>query len=83
MCLSKQVVDELRSMLHSAINAGAAVRQEVVSMLSCLLLAPRHGERVLDMCAAPGSKTTQLLGATQPRHYDTTAVCRASARLSV
>ena len=32
-------------------------------MLSCLLLAPQPGERALDMCAAPGSKTTQLLGA--------------------
>ena len=30
-------------------------------MLSSLLLAPKPGDRVLDMCAAPGSKTTQLL----------------------
>ncbi len=60
-CPKFKVVDELRSMLHGAMAVGAAVRQEVVSMLSCLLLAPKPGERALDMCAAPGSKTTQLL----------------------
>lgn len=60
-CPKFEVVEELRSMLHGAMGVGAAVRQEVVSMLSSLLLAPEPGERVLDMCAAPGSKTTQLL----------------------
>lgn len=30
------------------------------SMLAPLFLEPRAGERVLDLCAAPGSKTTQL-----------------------
>ncbi len=32
-----------------------------VSMLPALLLGASPGERVLDMCAAPGSKTAQLL----------------------
>ena len=34
--------------------------QEEVSALPALVCDPRPGERVLDPCAAPGSKTTQL-----------------------
>ena len=42
------------------INDGSLYRQSLSSMLPVLALAPRSGERVLDMCAAPGSKTTQM-----------------------
>ncbi|MBI5150808.1 MAG: RsmB/NOP family class I SAM-dependent RNA methyltransferase [Candidatus Omnitrophica bacterium] len=42
------------------INDGSLYRQSLSSMLPALVLAPRPGERVLDMCAAPGSKTTQM-----------------------
>lgn len=34
--------------------------QEEVSALPALLLDPQRGEQVLDACAAPGSKTTQI-----------------------
>jgi len=34
--------------------------QEVASMLPPLALDPKPGERILDMAAAPGSKTTQM-----------------------
>lgn len=34
--------------------------QEEVSLLPVTLLAPQPGERVLDLCAAPGGKTAQL-----------------------
>ncbi len=34
--------------------------QEVASQVSALALDPKPGDLVLDMCAAPGSKTTQL-----------------------
>lgn len=34
--------------------------QEVSSMMSALALDPRPGELVLDVCASPGSKTTQM-----------------------
>jgi 16S rRNA C967 or C1407 C5-methylase (RsmB/RsmF family) len=40
---------------------GAITRQEAVSMIPPLLLAVEPAHRVLDMCAAPGSKTFQLL----------------------
>ena len=39
---------------------GYYVMQSLGSMLPPLLLEPGKGERVLDLCAAPGSKTTQL-----------------------
>lgn len=34
--------------------------QNLSSILAALVLAPKPGEKVLDMCAAPGSKTTHL-----------------------
>ncbi|MBN2454006.1 RsmB/NOP family class I SAM-dependent RNA methyltransferase [Candidatus Woesearchaeota archaeon] len=34
--------------------------QEAASMLPPIALAPKPGETVLDMCASPGSKTTQI-----------------------
>ncbi|NQV08633.1 RsmB/NOP family class I SAM-dependent RNA methyltransferase, partial [Candidatus Woesearchaeota archaeon] len=34
--------------------------QEAASMIPPVVLVPKPGDKVLDMCAAPGSKTTQL-----------------------
>ena len=34
--------------------------QEVCSMMSVIALDPKENERVLDICASPGSKTTQI-----------------------
>ena len=34
--------------------------QEIASMLPVLVLNPKPNERVLDLCASPGSKTTQI-----------------------
>jgi tRNA (cytosine49-C5)-methyltransferase len=34
--------------------------QEIASMLPALVLNPKEDERVLDLCASPGSKTTQM-----------------------
>ena len=39
--------------------------QEAASMIPPLVLDPQPGERVLDMCAAPGSKTTQIAAMMQ------------------
>lgn len=40
--------------------AGLYQVQEEVAMLPALLLDPQPGERVLDLCAAPGNKTVQM-----------------------
>ena len=48
----------LGQMLEHAM--GAYYIQAVAPMLAVEVLAPRPGERVLDLCAAPGGKTTQI-----------------------
>lgn len=40
--------------------AGAYYLQDPSAMMAARLVAPRPGERVLDLCAAPGGKTTHL-----------------------
>ena len=49
-------------------ETGAISRQEVVSMIPPLLLGVQPHHLVLDMCAAPGSKTAQLLEALHGEH---------------
>jgi len=44
-------------------NQGLLYRQSLSSLLPVKVLAPNPGENVLDMCAAPGSKTTQMAAA--------------------
>ena len=45
---------------HWGFLAGLFQVQEEVSMLPVTLLDPQPGERVLDLCAAPGNKTAQI-----------------------
>ena len=51
----------LKHWLMHCESVGALTRQEVVSMIPPLILNAQPGVTVLDMCAAPGSKTTQIL----------------------
>ncbi len=46
-------------------HAGAYYVQEPSAMSAVTVLAPRAGERVLDLCAAPGGKSTQIAAALQ------------------
>ncbi len=46
---------------------GYVYMQEAASMLPVVLLDPKPGDKVLDMSAAPGSKTTQIGAAMQGR----------------
>ncbi|MCX7996972.1 MAG: RsmB/NOP family class I SAM-dependent RNA methyltransferase [Patescibacteria group bacterium] len=46
-------------------NSGAIYLQGLSSMIPALVLDPRPGEKVLDMTAAPGSKTTQIAALMQ------------------
>lgn len=41
-------------------RCGAVMPQSRASMLAVRMLAPRPGDRVLDLCAAPGAKTTHI-----------------------
>ncbi len=44
-------------------HAGAYYMQEPSAMSAVTLLSPQPGERVLDLCAAPGGKSTQIAAA--------------------
>ncbi|VVB51770.1 tRNA (cytosine(49)-C(5))-methyltransferase [uncultured archaeon] len=48
-------------------NLGYFFVQEASSMIPALVLGPKPGERVLDMCASPGGKTTQIAQLMQNR----------------
>lgn len=45
---------------HPLHMAGAYYIQEPSAMVAPLILNPNEGERVLDLCAAPGGKSTQM-----------------------
>ena len=51
------------SLLH---ESGRITRQEAASMLPVVVLNPQPGELILDLCAAPGSKATQIAEAIAP-----------------
>ncbi len=47
---------------HVFHEAGAYYIQEPSAMIVTELLDPQPGERILDLCAAPGGKSTQIIG---------------------
>ena len=51
---------ETKKLLQSMHNSGRHTRQEAVSMIPAELINPKPGEIILDSCAAPGSKATQI-----------------------
>lgn len=55
------VLQKLHKFIMAETDNGFISRQESVSMIPPLLLDIRRGQNILDMCAAPGSKTAQLL----------------------
>lgn len=59
-------------------DVGAITRQEAVSMVPPLFLDVKPHHRVLDMCAAPGSKTAQLLEALHAGSEEPTGVVIAN-----
>ncbi|CAN0457202.1 unnamed protein product, partial [Laminaria digitata] len=52
---------EFHTWLTGLMESGNITRQEAVSMLPPLFLDVQPKHMVLDMCAAPGSKTAQLI----------------------
>jgi 16S rRNA (cytosine967-C5)-methyltransferase len=63
-------------------RAGAYIAQSRAAMLVSRVLAPQAGERVLDLCAAPGGKTTHL-AALMGADGEIVAVERNAARAGV
>lgn len=55
------ILQQLHKFLMAETDNGYISRQEAVSMIPPLLLDIKPGQDVIDMCAAPGSKTAQLL----------------------
>ena len=48
--------------LHPYHEAGVYYLQEASAMSAVALLDPRPGEKICDLCAAPGGKSTQIAG---------------------
>ncbi|TDH65418.1 hypothetical protein CCR75_009595 [Bremia lactucae] len=55
------ILKEFQTWLVGLSTSGSITRQEAVSMIPPLVLGVKSHHKVLDMCAAPGSKTSQLL----------------------
>ena len=53
---------ETRPGLHPCHEAGVYYLQEASAMAPVALLDPQPGEKVCDLCAAPGGKSTQIAG---------------------
>ena len=56
-----KLLDKVHEYMQKASDAGLITRQELVSMIPPLLLDVKSTDIIFDMCAAPGSKTAQLL----------------------
>jgi len=59
----EEIYFKLHNFLVAETDCGSISRQETVSMIPPLVLGVKPHHKVLDMCAAPGSKTTQLMEA--------------------
>ncbi len=60
---------ESRPGLHPYHEAGVYYLQEASAMCAVALLDPQPGERILDLCAAPGGKSTQIAGRLQGQGF--------------
>lgn len=52
---------EIHKYIDDSVKLGVVSRQELVSMLPPMLLNSVPGNTVIDMCAAPGGKTKQII----------------------
>ncbi|MFQ7753561.1 MAG: RsmB/NOP family class I SAM-dependent RNA methyltransferase [Acutalibacteraceae bacterium] len=65
--LSYYAPADARMAAYPLYHAGAFYSQEPSASSAVTLLDPQPGERVLDLCAAPGGKSTQIAALTQDR----------------
>ncbi|XP_007898726.2 RNA cytosine C(5)-methyltransferase NSUN2 [Callorhinchus milii] len=61
MLRKSPVLEKFHQFLVSETESGNISRQEAVSMIPPLLMDIKPHHKILDMCAAPGSKTAQLI----------------------
>lgn len=54
------VSDKEKVQYTEAYKIGKIYMQSLSSMIPPLILSPKEGDSILDMCAAPGGKTTQM-----------------------
>lgn len=68
-CQEGFLLEEERGQIgkHPYHNGGLYYLQEPSAMTPVVVLDPRPGERVLDLCAAPGGKSTQIAARLQGR----------------
>lgn len=60
-CSAGLYVSELGTLLESDLfKEGMFYVQDIASMLVCDILNPKEGDSVIDVCAAPGGKTTYI-----------------------
>ncbi len=71
--LNQPLLQKLNTFLTKQCQLGWIVRQELVSMIPVLLLDVQYHQMIFDCCAAPGSKTEQILSAMEEsyRNRDT------------
>ena len=60
---------QARPGLHPYHEAGVYYLQEASAMSAVALLDPQPGEKICDLCAAPGGKTTQIAGRMDGRGF--------------
>jgi len=56
-----KLLNEFKNFIQREHGSGGITRQEAVSMLPPLFMDIESHHKVIDMCAAPGSKTSQML----------------------
>lgn len=61
MLKKNAALKQIHKFVMEMASSGLITRQEIVSMLPPILLDVKADHAILDMCAAPGSKTAQLL----------------------
>ena len=67
MCIPRELLKKhaglkkIHKLVMQMADSGLITRQEIVSMMPPILLDVHSHHAILDMCAAPGSKTAQLL----------------------
>jgi len=77
------------SLISQAAQRGLIYIQDQASQLVSILLEPRSGDRILDLCAAPGSKSSHIAAITDDKaqivacdlHLHRLATLKASCKL--